>query len=98
MNDEKKLDLKNLTTEDLEELCILAESEIRKYIHSKCPPKEINHLEIILEIETEKTTNLSIEVDLESVSLSEEESKILVEEAVRMAMNIIDEKLLGLSS
>ncbi|MFB0560479.1 MAG: DUF3194 domain-containing protein [Candidatus Lokiarchaeia archaeon] len=97
MNYEKKTNLKNFTIEDIEELCILAEREIRKYIHSKCPEKEINQLEITVEIGFEKTTNLTIEVDLESDSLSTEESKMLVEEAVRKAINIIDEKLLGLS-
>ncbi len=97
MNYEKKTNLKNLTIEDIEELCILAESEIRKYIHSKCPEKEIDQLEITVEIGFEKTTNLTIEVDLESDSLSTEESKTLVEEAVRIAINVIDEKLLGLS-
>lgn len=97
MNYEKKTNLKNLTIEDIEELCILAESEIRKYIHSKCPEKEIDQLEITVEIGFEKTTNLTIEVDLESDSLSTEESKTLVEESVRIAINVIDEKLLGLS-
>jgi hypothetical protein len=34
MNYEKKTNLKNLTIEDLEELCILAEGEIRKFIQN----------------------------------------------------------------
>lgn len=98
MNYEKKTNLKNLTIEDLEELCILAEGEIRKFIHSKCPKKEIDHLEITVEIGFEKITNLNIEIELESDFLSKEESKILVEEAMRIAINVIDEKLLGLSN
>jgi hypothetical protein len=96
MSDEKKENLKDLAVEDLEELCVFAENEIRKYIYSKCPKKEITQLEIIVEIGIEKATNLSIEVNLETASLSEEDSKILVEEAVRIAINAVDEKLLGL--
>lgn len=95
MDDKKKNDLSDLTAEDLEELCILAESEIKNFIHSKCPPKKIKNLEIIVEFEFEKTKNLIIDIVLESVSLSEEENKILAEEAVRVAMNAIDKKLLG---
>nr|MDO8080543.1 DUF3194 domain-containing protein [Candidatus Freyarchaeota archaeon] len=97
MSDEKKADLKNLSIEDLEELCVFAESEIRKYIYSKCPKKEITQLEIIVKIGIEKATNLTIEVNLETASLSEEDNKNLAEEALRFAINSIDKKLLGLS-
>ncbi|WXG40793.1 MAG: DUF3194 domain-containing protein [Candidatus Freyarchaeum deiterrae] len=97
MSDEKKVDPKDLPIEVLEELCVFAESEIRKYIYSKCPRKDITQLEIIVKIGVEKTTNLSIEVNLETASLSEEDNKTLAEEAVRITMNAVDEKLSGLS-
>jgi hypothetical protein len=96
MKEKKKRDLKNLTLEELEELCILAEDEIKKYIYSKVPKKEVNQLEIMVELGLEETTNLSIEINLEIKSLSEQENEMLVEEALRVAMKAIDGRLLGL--
>ncbi len=96
MIEKKKRDLKNLTLEEFEELCILAEDEIKKYIYSKVPKKEVNQLEIMVELGSEETTNLTIEINLEIKSLSEQENKMLVEEALRVAMKAIDGRLLGL--
>jgi hypothetical protein len=96
MSDEKKEDLKNLAIADLEELCFFAENKIRKYIYSKCPKKEVSRLEIIVKVGIEKTTNLSIEVNLETTSLSEEDNKNLAEKALRFTINSIDKKLSGL--
>ncbi|MEM2134564.1 MAG: DUF3194 domain-containing protein [Candidatus Freyarchaeota archaeon] len=96
MKEQKKRDLKNLTLEELEELCILAEDEIKKYIYSKVPKKEVNQLEIIVELGSEENMNLTIEINLEIESLSEQENKMLAEEALRVAMKAIDGRLLGL--
>ncbi|MBS7250271.1 MAG: DUF3194 domain-containing protein [Candidatus Freyarchaeota archaeon] len=96
MKEQKKRDLKNLTLEELEELCILAEDEIKKYIYSKVPKKEVNQLEIMVELGSEENMNLTIEINLEIESLSEQENKMLAEEALRVAMKTIDGRLLGL--
>lgn len=96
MSDEKNVYLKNLAIADLEELCVFAESEIKKYVYSKISKKEVTQLEILVKVGIEKATNLTIEVNLETASLSEEDNKNLAEEALRFTMNSIDKKLLGL--
>ncbi len=65
MNEQKKRDLKNLILEELEEVCILAENEIKKYIYSKVPKKEVNQLESMVELGSEENTKLTIEINLE---------------------------------
>lgn len=82
----KNIGLPELTSEQVEELCSIAEEAARKHVLSKISIKKIETLGISAEVKGEKPLTLSVEVNI-SPSLEIENSYIqkLAEEAVKEA-------------
>jgi hypothetical protein len=59
-----ELGLPELTTEQIENLCSVAENAARKYILSKVSAKLVDRLDISVEAEGTKPVNLTVEIDL----------------------------------
>jgi len=99
-NLEKKSDdgIPELTDEQIEEICEVAEEAARKYILSKVPLKKILDFDITVETEGLKPLNVSVEINLELSPLMRNfDAEKLVEEAVKKAFEAIDKHLKGLS-
>ena len=87
-----------LTDEQIEEICEIAEEAARKYILSKVPLKKISDFDITVETEGLKPLNISVEINLElSPLMRGYDVNKLVEEAVKKAFEAVDNHLKGLS-
>jgi len=87
-----------LTDEQIEEICEIAEEAARKYILSKVPLKKISDFDITVETEGLKPLNISVEINLElSPLMRDYDVNKLVEEAVKKAFEAVDNHLKGLS-
>ena len=60
----EELGLPELTNEEIEQLCTIAENAAKKYILSKINAKGIEKLDIFVEAEGTKPLDLNIEIDL----------------------------------
>jgi len=82
----EQLGLPELTSDQMEKLCSIAEIAARKHILSKVPSKKIENLNISAEAEGEKPVRLTVDIDIvlsprtESFNL-----KKLTDEAVKEA-------------
>ncbi len=87
-----------LTDDQIEEICEIAEEAARKYILSKVPLKKISDFDITVETEGLKPLNISVEINLElSPLMRDYDVNKLVEEAVKKAFEAVDNHLKGLS-
>jgi hypothetical protein len=83
----QELGLPELTAEQIEQLCIIAEAAARKNVLSKIPSKKIETLDISAEAEGSKPLRLTVDVnivlspDVQSLSVKE-----ISEEAVKQAI------------
>lgn len=60
----EEIGLPELTNEQIEQLCTIAEDAARKLILSKIPNKSIERLDISIEAEGTKPVDLKVDVDL----------------------------------
>jgi len=60
----ERLGISELTSEEIEELCAIAEEAARKYILSKVPSKRIETLNISAEAEGAHPMTLTVDVDV----------------------------------
>jgi hypothetical protein len=82
----EELGLPELTTEQIEELCSIAEEAAREYVLSKVPSKRIETLNISVEAEGTKPVTLTVEIDIVLSPLMKEfDVQKLVDEAVAEA-------------
>jgi len=80
------LGISELTTEQIEELCLIAEKAAREYVLSKVPSKKIETLDISAEAEGEKPVALKIDVTVTlSPSMRNFDVQRVADEAVREA-------------
>ncbi|MGA2309678.1 MAG: DUF3194 domain-containing protein [Candidatus Bathyarchaeia archaeon] len=80
------LGIPELTTEQIEELCLIAEKAAREHVLSKVPSKKIETLDISAEAEGTRPVALRIDVAVTlSPSMKSFDVKKLVDEAVREA-------------
>ncbi|MBS7615970.1 DUF3194 domain-containing protein [Candidatus Bathyarchaeota archaeon] len=90
----EELGLPELTPEQVEALCSLAEKAAREYILSKVPPKRVETLNISVETEGEKPLTLTIEVELTlSPLMRNHDTQKLADEAVKEAFTIAEKYL-----
>lgn len=90
----EQLDIPELTTEQIEELCSLAEEAARKYILSKIPLKRIEKLDISSEAEGTKPVKITVDIDIVLSSLMTDfETQKLVEDAVKEAFKSTEKHL-----
>jgi hypothetical protein len=89
--------LSELTSEQIEELCLLAEETARKHVCSRIPKKNIETLNITAEAEGTKPMSLAIDIDVSlkrSASESFDVQRIAddaVKEAFKTAENYLRE-------
>lgn len=82
----EELGLPELTTEQIEELCSIAEEAAREYALSKVPSKRIETLNISVEAEGTKPMTLTVEIDIALSPLMKDFNvQKLVDEAVKEA-------------
>jgi len=77
-----ELGIPELTTEQIEQLCQIAEDAARNHILSKVSNKQIEQLDICVEAEGQKPVEVTVEIDLE---LSPEVEGVDAEELVKEA-------------
>jgi len=84
-------ELPSLSSENIEEICEIAEKAARKYIISKVPLRKISDMDITVEVNGEKPLNVSVNVDLELSPLMRNYNvQKLVDEAVRKAFEAVE--------
>jgi histone H3/H4 len=83
-----------LTSEQIEEVCSIAEEAARKHVHSKVTKKDIETLNIIAEVEGTKPVNLTVDVDLDlSPKMKSFDAQKLADEAVKEAFKSAEKYL-----
>jgi len=82
----KEIGIPELTSEEIEELCSIAEKAAREYVLSKVPPKRIDVLNVSVEAEGAKPVTLTIEVEVSLSPLMKNfDAQKLANEAVKEA-------------
>jgi len=87
-----------LTSEQVEELCEIAEETAREYVISKVPSRRLSTLNITIDTEGTKpiTVNVDVEVTLSPLMKGYDVEK-LTREATKMAFASIERYLRGLA-
>ena len=94
----EKSGIPELTAEQVEKLCEVAEEAARRHILSKVPMRRISDFDITVEVEGLKPLNVTVDVNLElSPLMRNYDAEKLVEEAVKKAFNAVDNYLRELS-
>ena len=94
----EKSGIPELTAEQVEKLCEVAEEAARRHILSKVPMRKISDFDITVEVEGLKPLNVTVDVNLElSPLMRNYDAEKLVEEAVKKAFNAVDNYLRELS-
>ena len=82
----EELGIPELSSEQIEELCSIAEKTAREYVTSKVSPKRIETLDISVETEGTKPVKLTVDVDVSLSPLMKNfDVQKLVDEAVKEA-------------
>jgi hypothetical protein len=93
-----ELETPELTDNQIEELCLIAEKTARQYVLSKVTSKNIESLDISAEAEDTKLLMLEIEVVVTlSPLMNGYNMQKLVDEAVREAFSSVEKYLRGLA-
>lgn len=86
--------LPELTSEQIEELCLEAEKAAREYVLSKVPSKRIETLNISIETEATKPLTLTVEVEISLSSLMKDfDVQKLADEAMKEAFTSAEKYL-----
>lgn len=90
----EEIGLPKLTSEQVEELCEIAEEAAREYIISKVPPRRVSVLNVTVDTKGRKplTVNVDVEVTL-SPLMKDHNVKKLTREATKMAFASIEKYL-----
>jgi len=79
-------DLPELTDEQIEQLCSIAEEAARKHVLSRVPSKKVETLNVSAEVEGTKPIQLTVDVDIRlSPSMKSFDVQKLCDDAVREA-------------
>ncbi len=90
----EELGIPELTSEQIEEICTIAEEKARKHVISKVSAKQIERLNISAEIEGIKPAKLTIDVDIDlSTSVKNFDAQKLADEAVKEAFKAAEKYL-----
>jgi hypothetical protein len=90
----EELSLPELTTEQIEALCLTAENAARKHILAKIPSKMVERLNISVEVDGTKPVNLTVEIDIVlSPQMKTLNLDKLVDEAVKEALKVSEKYL-----
>ena len=89
-----ELEIPDLTTEQIEVLCSIAENAARGHILSKIPSKQVERLDIAVEAKGSKPVSVTVEIDLLVTSEAKNVSAdALVKEATGEALKAAEEYL-----
>jgi len=90
----EEIGIPELTSEQLEKLCEIAEKTARNYVYSKVSPRQVSTLDITVDTEGAKPVTVSVDVELTlSSSLKDYDAEKLAEEATSKAFQAIKEYL-----
>ncbi|NIP67385.1 DUF3194 domain-containing protein [Candidatus Bathyarchaeota archaeon] len=90
----KELGLPELTSEQVEELCEIAERSARKYVLSEISVKKISTLNITVDARGTKPVTVNVDVDLNlAPNMRGYNVKKLANEATQQAFNSIEKHL-----
>jgi hypothetical protein len=90
----EEIGLPELTPEQVEELCSIAEEAAREYVLSKVPPKHVETLNISVETDGEKPLTLTVDVEIVLSPLMQEyDVQRLADEAVKEAFKSAEKYL-----
>jgi len=88
------LSISELTSEQIEELCTIADEAARKYVLLKVPSKRIEALNVSAEAEGTKPLTLTVDVDIAlSPQMKDFDVQKLAEEAVKEAFTLAEKYL-----
>jgi len=76
-----------LTSEQTEQLCVIAEEAARKYVYSQISKKNIEALNISVELEGTKPVTLTVDVDIDLSPSMENLAQKLADEAMKEAFS-----------
>ncbi|MEM2972337.1 MAG: DUF3194 domain-containing protein [Candidatus Bathyarchaeia archaeon] len=94
----EELGIPELTSEQIEELCAIAEDAAREYVMSKVSLKRIETLNISVEAEGTKPVTITVDVDIVLSPLMKDFNvQRLVDEAVKEAFASIERYLRALA-
>ena len=94
----EELGIPELTSEQVEELCAIAENAAREYVASKVPPKRIEVLNITVEAEGARPVTVTIDVDIVLSPLMKNfDVQKLVEKTVQEAFTSVKKYLRALT-
>ncbi|HVP40434.1 MAG TPA: DUF3194 domain-containing protein [Candidatus Krumholzibacteriaceae bacterium] len=90
----EEIGLLELTPEQQEQLCLLAEKAAREHILSKIPSRKITTLNIIVEIERKKPITVTVETEIQlSPSMKNIDTEQLAKQATQKAIQTADKYL-----
>jgi hypothetical protein len=90
----EELGLPELTSEQIEQLCAVAEETARKYVLSKVRLKGIETLDISVEAESAKPTTLTVDININLSPLMKNlDAQMLAKEAVEEAFKSAEKYL-----
>lgn len=90
----EELSIPELNSEQIEELCSIAEEVARKYVLSQVPSKRIDALDISVEAEGIKPLKLTVNVDIVlAPSMKDFDVRKIVDEAVKAAFTSAEKYL-----
>jgi len=90
----EELRIPELTSEQLEELCLIAEEAVREHVLSKVPSKRIETLNISVEAEGTKPVTLTVDTGIVLSSLTKDfDVQNLIDEAVKEAFTSAEKYL-----
>lgn len=93
----EELDISELDSQQLEEICLIMEESARKYVLSKVPSKRIE--ELVIKVETRGTKPVTLTVDIDVVLsplMRKFKVKQLVDQAVKEAITAAETYMRGL--
>lgn len=88
------INIPELTSEQMEELCEAAEKTAREYILSRVPSRRISMLNITVETEGTKPVSVNVDVEIALSSLMKDyDVEKLANQAVKQAFTSIERRL-----
>ncbi len=89
----KHIGIPELTSEQTEQLCIIAEEAARKYVHLQISKKNIEALNISVELEGTKPVTLTVDVDIDLPPSMRNLAQKLADKAIKEAFNSAEKYL-----
>ena len=80
-----ELNFPELSTEQIELLCQAAEDAARKTIYAKVSAKDVDRLDIAVEVEGTKPVSVTVEINLLLAKTTQADAEALVKDAIAQA-------------